>query len=227
MTQDSWQDTWAGRVTGHAIEEIKRLREAKEPKWSAQRLADECKKLGLDISRATISDLENHRRANFGIPELLVMARALDIPPLLLIFPVGSKEETEVLPGESRPTFRAALWFTGEAASPARATDDGEVIVEPDRTGEGRPLALYRTHDEEFRKEIGSVNEAAKMGEMAAALPDSQRESAASVTAMLHEAAAAHRRNGELIREQAAAEGLIPPARIVGLIADDTKGAAR
>jgi hypothetical protein len=102
------------------------------------------------------------------------------------------------------------VWFTGEAASPARAAQGGEVILDPDRTGPGRPLALYRTHDEEFRKEIGSMDEAVNMSELAATLADPQRESAVAAAAMWREAAEAHRRNGERIRETAAAEGMIP-----------------
>ncbi len=214
------RDSWAKRFTRDVIAEVKRRRE--ELGWSAQRLADECTALGFEMSRSTIADIENGRRAHLGVPDLLVLAKALGVPPLLLLFPVGSRDEVEVLPGETRPAFRAALWFSGEAASPARASDDGEVIVDPDRTGPGRPLALYRTHDEEFRKEIGSMDEAVKMGELAVALADPQRESAIAAAAMWREAAEAHRRNGERIRETAEADGMIPPARILGVAPGDT-----
>lgn len=67
------------------------------------------------------------------------------------------------------------------------------------------------------------MEEAVKMGELAGTLADPQRESAIAAAAMWREAAEAHRRNGERIRETAAAEGMIPPARIVGLVTSDTK----
>ena len=130
------QDSWSKRFTREVIAEIKRQRELRG--WSAHRLAEECTAWGLELSRSTIADLENGRRVHLGIPELMVFAAALDIPPLLLIFPVGHQAEAEVRPGEFRPAFRAATWFSGEAAAAARAVDGGEVIVEPDRSGPGR-----------------------------------------------------------------------------------------
>ena len=54
------------------------------------------------------------------------------------------------------------------------------------------------------------MDQAANMSELAATLADSRRESAIAAAAMLREAAEAHRRNGELIREQAAGEARFP-----------------
>ena len=73
--------------------------------------------------------------------------------------------------GRSAPRSGPRWWFTGEAASPARAADGGEVIVDPDRTGPGRPLAVDRdAHHEEFRKETESMDEAVSMDELAGTL---------------------------------------------------------
>ena len=52
------------------------------------------------------------------MPELLVLARALDVAPLLLLFPIGTEDTIEVLPDVMVPAFRAALWFTGEQPWP-------------------------------------------------------------------------------------------------------------
>jgi transcriptional regulator with XRE-family HTH domain len=215
------QETWAARTTWAVIDEVKRQRELR--KWSAQRLSEECAALGFSISRNTISDLENHRRAHFGIPELIVFARALDIPPLLLLYPVGHQAEAEVWPGEVRPAFRAALWFTGEAPVPVEAVPGGEVIVEAEWDSPARPLVMYRENDALFRKEFGSLDTAQKLAEAAASVPGTNQENAAAAVALWRDAAESHRENGERIRRAAAAEGLIPPARIMGLITDETK----
>lgn len=107
------QDTWAQQVTHTVAKELRRYRIAR--RLSAQQLADRCADLGMPIRRSVLANLENGRREAITIAELLVLARALDVPPLLLVFPVGRQEKVEPLPGQSLPTWDAALWFFGEA----------------------------------------------------------------------------------------------------------------
>lgn len=100
-------------MTRTVAEEIRRYRLAR--RLSAQQLADRCADLGMPIRRSVLANLENGRRDAITIAELLVLARALDVSPLLLVFPVGRREEVEALPERALPTWDAALWFFGEA----------------------------------------------------------------------------------------------------------------
>lgn len=79
---------------------------------SAVALADRCKALGLDLGRVTIAKLENGLRQTITVGEVQVLAKALDVAPILLLFPLGVAETVEVLPGEHQGTLDAILWFT-------------------------------------------------------------------------------------------------------------------
>jgi transcriptional regulator with XRE-family HTH domain len=109
MTQDGWQE----RLTRVIAGEVRRYR--RERGMSAQKLADECGRLGLPIARSVIANLEHGRRDAVSVAELLVLAAALRIPPLLLVIPVARQEALEILPGTEAPTWAAALWWRGEA----------------------------------------------------------------------------------------------------------------
>jgi len=112
---------------------------------SAQKLADACTKLGFPLDRSVISNFENGRRTTVTVAEVLALAKALDVPPILLIFPVGVDRALDVLPGEGRSTWAAAKWFTGEEPFP---TPDATVPEMPADGTETRTLALHREHDQ-------------------------------------------------------------------------------
>src|SRR5262245_48580908 len=116
MSPQRSPDAWSASLTRSIGNEI--VRHRKSRKWSAQRLADECTNLGLTMPRDVITDLEIGRRANVSVAELLVIAAALDVPPALLVFAVGSAPEIEILPGVVRAPFRALQWLSGEAPLP-------------------------------------------------------------------------------------------------------------
>jgi len=209
MTRD-----WAALLTREIINEVKRQREARG--WSAQRLSDECKRLGFDLSRSTIADLENGRRAHFSIPELLVLARAFGTAPLMLIFRVGAATETEVLPGQVRSPFGAAKWFTGEAPFPGAAEDDTYIagITDDWNAATKNPLALYRAHDRALAEEMRAIERAAMMDNSATAAKDNaQREAFTAAAAALRRDAEGHRAARESIRRDAERLGLLPPGQ--------------
>jgi len=91
--------------------EVRRYRLARG--MSTQQLADACSDLGLPIKRTVLSNLESGYRETITVPELLVLARALGVPPIRLLFPLGAKPKLEVLPGRTVDTEAAMLWFTG------------------------------------------------------------------------------------------------------------------
>jgi 8-oxo-dGTP pyrophosphatase MutT (NUDIX family)/transcriptional regulator with XRE-family HTH domain len=85
-------------------------------KMSAQQLADRCKALGMpSLSRIVITRLENGRREAVSTAEILILAQALEVTPVELLFPLGSAETVELSDGRSVPTWEALTWFTGEA----------------------------------------------------------------------------------------------------------------
>ena len=66
------------------------------------------------------------------VPELLVLGKALGVPPALLVFPVGEALSCEPLPNQSRPLWDAVQWFAGFAPYPANPDADARSSFEAD-----------------------------------------------------------------------------------------------
>lgn len=101
-----------------------RLVDDRGRRLSAQGLADRCAELGHPLDRSVIAKLEKGIRQTVSVADLLVLAKALDLPPLALVFPVGYEEEAEVLPGRSEHPVTALRWASGEGVLPAQGKDD-------------------------------------------------------------------------------------------------------
>ncbi|WP_208865970.1 helix-turn-helix domain-containing protein [Kitasatospora cheerisanensis] len=95
-------------------DEVKRLR--KRRGVSAQQLSEKCEDLGLAIPRSVIANFESKRRLTISVPELIILARALEVPPVSLIFPVGHSGAIEMLPGVNVEPMSAIRYLTGSAA---------------------------------------------------------------------------------------------------------------
>jgi len=91
-----------------------RSRVAGGRKLTTQALSARTRELGHPLDRSVIAKLEGGHRQNITVPELLVLAGALDVPPLLLLFPVGRTQEIEMLPGMTVGVWDAVRWLTGE-----------------------------------------------------------------------------------------------------------------
>lgn len=134
---------------------------------TAQQLAEQIAMFGGKLSRQAISKIENGDRG-VSLDELLLIARALRVPPVLLLLPVGRANEdgrpveVQVLPGENVMPWHALRWFNGEARFPsAYESIDG---VDPDQVSvslrdpeEGweqwaAPALLFREHDQLVRE---------------------------------------------------------------------------
>lgn len=89
-------------------------------------LADRTRELGYPITRVAISKIENNARAGkLDISELSVLAAALRIPPILLVYPDVPNAEVEVLPNvEPAASDKAFRWFTGEVSLVHSYTSD-------------------------------------------------------------------------------------------------------
>jgi hypothetical protein len=102
----NWEEDQANRVA----QEIRRLRHPRSAQW----LSDRTGELGHRISRPVISDLENGRRRYVTTAELCVLAWALKVPPVALLYPDLPDGPVEVVPGVDKSSIEAVMWFSGE-----------------------------------------------------------------------------------------------------------------
>lgn len=91
---------------------------------SAVKLAARTTELGYPIHRVAISKLESGERA-ITVPELVILAAALNTVPLALLLPSTADETIEILPGNEMTGAAAIGWFTGTTSgTPAGVTRD-------------------------------------------------------------------------------------------------------
>ncbi|MFE4609154.1 helix-turn-helix domain-containing protein [Streptomyces niveus] len=132
---------WEDHVMATVADEVRRRR--KELGWSAQDLADRCEEAGYPIPRNVIANMESGRRAVLPLVEVMVLAKALRMSPIALIYPVGYVNEVRQLPYEEpRPAWDALQWFTGN--SPAEGATD-------------YMLDHFLAHDLELRSALAAV----------------------------------------------------------------------
>ena len=80
---------------------------------SALELADATARLGYPITRSQIANYESGRKQGLDVAELLVIAAALDVAPLELLFPGEPDQAVQTLPGQTATTLAASNWFVG------------------------------------------------------------------------------------------------------------------
>lgn len=87
---------------------------------TAVELSKRTTELGYPISRGAIAKIEsNLRSGKIDVAEVLVLAAALDIPPLLLLFPqVGTDGGGDILPSFVTNEEEAARWVAGQVSFP-------------------------------------------------------------------------------------------------------------
>lgn len=134
MTTSVEESDWAARVASLIADEVKRLRKVRG--MSAQQLSEKCENLGLPIARSVIANLESKRRLTVSVPEVIILARALEVPPVSLIFPIGQAEKTEMLPGLYVDPMGAVGYLSGSSVPPG---------IDVNEYG-GHQLFLYRKH---------------------------------------------------------------------------------
>jgi transcriptional regulator with XRE-family HTH domain len=211
----STQEQWAARFTRAIAAEIRRHREQRG--WSAQKLADECAALGLPTQRSTLADLENGRRATLGIAELVVIGRALGVPPLQLLYPVGYEAAAEVLPGVTRDPFRCARWFAGETPFPGERDEGYLMEISGDwNAASGNPIVLYRSNEQALYAEGDALRRARQLDEQAVTGGEGQRDAFTAAAASLRQSADSLRVAREGTRKRAEQLGLLPPRKAAG-----------
>ena len=96
----AWELELAGRI-GAAVH-VRR----KALNLTAQQLAERTKNLGYPITRVAISKIEgNMRTGKIDVADLLVLAAALDLPTISLLFPGAADQDVEALPGRHTSKF--------------------------------------------------------------------------------------------------------------------------
>jgi hypothetical protein len=91
---------------------------------SVVKLAARTTELGYPIHRVAIAKLEAGERA-ITVPELVILAAALNTVPLALLLPGAPDETIEILPTNEMTGAATIGWFTGTtSATPAGVTRD-------------------------------------------------------------------------------------------------------
>jgi transcriptional regulator with XRE-family HTH domain len=93
------------------------IRDARHGRLTAQELAEATAALGYPITRSQIANYESGRTRSLDIAELLVLAEALDVSALSLLFPGPADHHVEVLPGKVVRTLDAVKRFDGDGAA--------------------------------------------------------------------------------------------------------------
>lgn len=130
-TSPPWPAAWTHTVG----REVNRLR--KQRGLSAETLGRMCADLGFPIPRNLIMNLEHGRKDTMPVHELVVIAAALDVPPVTLLFP--GNEWVSYLPDQRATCFEGIERFTGVSAEPAGwaetlgrilTDDEGEALLD-------------------------------------------------------------------------------------------------
>lgn len=143
-TGDSlWPEGWTHRIGRN----LAALRAKKG--ISGRELSEKCEALGHPMPRNLIANLESGRKTTVPVHEIAVLARALDVPPIRLLFPLGTEETVEALPGRHVPTWYAVQWWRGKQFP--LETEPGEWDPDPFRgvwINPDDPVQLFERHDE-------------------------------------------------------------------------------
>ncbi|WP_139812926.1 helix-turn-helix domain-containing protein [Prescottella equi] len=115
-TGKAWAAGWAKSVGA----EIQKHR--KQRGLTVQRLSEKCSELHYPIPRSTLTNLEVGRKESLVVQELVVIATALNVPPVQLLFPGLMTEQCEFLPGQYTTAWDALKQFTGEDGLPDAAS---------------------------------------------------------------------------------------------------------
>ncbi|MGI5179559.1 helix-turn-helix domain-containing protein [Dactylosporangium sp. CA-152071] len=129
-----------------------------------EQLAERCAQLGYPaLTGPAVANIETGRRGPKGerrrditVDELTVLAAALDVPPIMLAFPIGTDAESPVVPRRRIDTWDAARWFMGDL----HVRDDGRPAAQELESSArplitdgnawnsaATPIELYRSHD--------------------------------------------------------------------------------
>jgi transcriptional regulator with XRE-family HTH domain len=111
-----------------------------ERQMSAQQVADQTRELGYEVTRSTIANLESGRKESVSIVEIAMLAAALEVAPVRLLFDVR-EHEVAALPDQTTSAVRAIDWWSALAPAPGSAEADHP------STEYAGPVELVRSYD--------------------------------------------------------------------------------
>jgi transcriptional regulator with XRE-family HTH domain len=187
-------------VTAGAAEAVRRFRD--ERGMSAQDVADATAELGYPIQRSVIANLENGRRVSVDLAEFLVLAKALDVPPVALLVPAGEVGEMEILPGQICSTDDALQWITGETMLDDELDEDTVELLFDD----------LRRHRQGVQNLLRSISRAEEYRRGAVLTRDqATREASLQLVARFDELVSKQSRSLQDFRASMRARGIQPP----------------
>ncbi|RIR89263.1 DNA-binding protein [Mycobacteroides abscessus] len=103
-------DAWAADLVKRVGRAMKESRGSRSATWLSDRTAE----LGYRVPATVISKLDSgHRGSVLGVAELVVLAAALDMPPVALLYPALPDGDVELLPKVPTRSLNAVEWFSG------------------------------------------------------------------------------------------------------------------
>lgn len=99
-------------VVAGRVRELRAVR-----RWSAQRLADEMTKIGIEWNRGVVAKLETGRRESLSVAELFGLAYALEVNPLVLLLP-QQNVEYDIAPNVRFKAVEVYGWLMGDGLPP-------------------------------------------------------------------------------------------------------------
>lgn len=117
-----------GPLASQVAQSVRQVREQKRLRYTE--IADRIAEIGRPIPELGLSRVEKGER-RVDLDDLVALARALGVPPVWLIFPVGSTEFVELLPGKLVPVDDALSWFIGEGPLPEADESGWEADAAP------------------------------------------------------------------------------------------------
>lgn len=127
-----------GPLAHQVAESVRRIRESRGLTYA--KLAERLIRVGRPIPVLGLSRIEKGDR-RVDIDDLVALARALRVPPILLIFPFDQIPEMQILDTKASP-WEGAAWFSGRAPFPHWQHRDamGEASAE---VGDGGDLEAF------------------------------------------------------------------------------------
>lgn len=110
--QQTSSEPWNARLAARVGHRTKKLRQ--DAGLSAAALSARTASLGHEIKRSVLAEMENGKRTTVTLGDVLVLARALNTPPLdLIAIDAEGPGETEILPGVTVSHWEALDWADG------------------------------------------------------------------------------------------------------------------
>ena len=145
------------RASDFVGQRIRRTREARG--WKAKDLAERCAEIGApEITPAVIANIETGRRDEEGrrrrevtVDEMLVLALALELPPVFLFIPLDGDEELRITPSAKMDVLTAVAWVSGDDGAMRYMSGEWIPKTQDDRARwarwrvANRPIDLLRT----------------------------------------------------------------------------------